>query len=334
MEKVFIIAEAGVNHNGSLTIAKKMIDVASEAEADGIKFQTFTAVRLVSKYAPKAAYQKKSTNKKETQLEMLKKLELDPKAHKELFQHCRKRHIMFISTPFDLESINLLNNLGLSLFKIPSGEITNLPFLRKIGSLKKKIIMSTGMADLGEIEDALDILTESGTKKENITLLHCNTEYPSPFDDVNLNAMLTIRDAFKINVGYSDHTLGIEVPIAATALGATVIEKHFTLDKNMKGPDHKASLEPHELKAMIKAVRNIKKSLGNGIKKPSISELKNIAIARKSIVAKTHIRFGEAFSEENLTVKRPGTGYSPMLWDMIMGITAKKDFKEDEAIEL
>jgi len=332
MTKVFIIAEAGVNHNGSLEIARRMVDAAVDANADAIKFQTFKAEEVVSKFAAKAEYQRKTTNADESQLEMIKKLELNADAHKGLIKYCRKKNIIFLSTPFDLDSIDLLNNLGLEIFKIPSGEIINLPYLRKIGGLKKRIILSTGMADMGEIEDALDVLTASGTPKEDITVLHCNTEYPTPFEDVNLNAMLTIRDAFKVKVGYSDHTLGIEIPIAAVALGARVIEKHFTLDKNMKGPDHKASLEPKELKTMVEAIRNIKKALGDGVKKPSPSELKNKLIARKSIVAAKSIKASEIFTADNLTVKRPGTGISPMRWDEIIETKAKRDYQEDELI--
>ena len=304
MTKVFIIAEAGVNHNGSLTIAKEMVNVAVDAGADAIKFQTFKAEEVVSKFAAKAEYQRKTTNADESQLEMIKKLELNADAHKGLIKYCRKKNIIFLSTPFDLDSIDLLNNLGLEIFKIPSGEIINLPYLRKIGGFKKRIILSTGMADMGEIEDALDVLTASGTPKEDITVLHCNTEYPTPFEDVNLNAMLTIRDAFKVKVGYSDHTPGIEVPIVAVALGANVVEKHFTLDKNMKGPDHKASLEPKELKTMVEAIRNIKKALGDGVKKPSPSELKNKLIARKSIVAAKSIKASEIFKKENFLIFR------------------------------
>jgi len=266
---------------------------------------------------------------------MIKRLQLNADDHRELIAYCRQKDIQFLSTPFDLESIDLLHDLGLETFKIPSGEITNLPYLRKIGALKKEIIISTGMADLGEIEDALDVLMEAGTARENITILHCNTEYPTPFEDVNLRAMLTIKAAFPgIQVGYSDHTSGIEVPIAAAALGATVIEKHFTLDRNMEGPDHKASLEPHELEAMVHAIRNIEKALGDGIKKPSPSELKNKPIARKSIVAARHIRQGEAFTEENLTVKRPGTGISPMRWDEALKMKAARNFNADEIIFL
>lgn len=332
MNGCFIITEAGVNHNGSLEIAKKMVKVAKECGADAIKFQTFKAENVISKIAPKAEYQKQTTSTDESQLEMVKKLELSFDDFKELKDYCDKIRITFMSTPFDFESIKFLDSIGLEIFKIPSGEITNLPYLEKVGKLGKKIILSTGMADLGEIEDALDILTQSGTPRENITVLHCNTEYPTPYEDVNLLAMVTIKEAFKIKVGYSDHTLGIEIPITAVTLGATVIEKHFTLDKNMPGPDHKASLEPEELKAMITAIRNIEKALGDGIKKPSPSELKNKPIARKSIVAKRDIRKGEIFTEENITIKRPGTGISPMRWYEILGTKAQRDYKEDELI--
>ena len=332
-KKTFIIAEAGVNHNGSLELARKLIDVAAEAGADAVKFQTFKAEKIISKYAQKAEYQKRSTDASESQLDMVRKLEMDEAAHKELLAYSRSRGVQFLSSPFDLESIDLLNDLGLEIFKIPSGEITNLPYLRKIGALKKEVILSTGMADLGEIEDALDVLIKAGTVLENITVLHCNTEYPTPFEDVNLRAMLTIRAAFPgVQVGYSDHTLGIEVPIAAVAMGATVIEKHFTLNKNMEGPDHKASLEPDELKAMVQAIRNIEKALGNGIKKPSPSELKNKPVARKSIVAAKDIKEGEKFTEENLTAKRPGTGISPMRWDEVIGRKAGRDYNIDELI--
>lgn len=332
MRKVFIIAEAGVNHNGSLELAYKLVDAAVEAGADAVKFQTFKANNIISKFAPKAEYQKKTTDENESQLEMVKKLELDMNAHKKLMSRCEEKNMTFLSSPFDLESIELLDKLRLKIFKIPSGEITNLPYLKKIGSLGKKILMSTGMADLEEIENALNILTKAGTPKENITVLHCNTEYPAPFKDVNLLAMLAIRDKFKVDVGYSDHTLGIEVPIAAVALGATVIEKHLTLDRNMEGPDHRASLEPDELKAMVKAIRNIERALGNGIKKPSPSELKNKAIARKSIVAAKDIKRGDIFTEDNITTKRPGTGINPMEWNNIIGKVSKRDFKADELI--
>lgn len=332
MKKVFIIAEAGVNHNGSVELAKKLIDVAVEAGADAVKFQTFKAMNLTSKNAQKAEYQKKTTDKEESQFDMLKKLELDLATHHELIAYCEQKNIMFLSTPFDHDSIELLNDLGLQIFKIPSGEITNLPYLRHIGKLNKKIVLSTGMADIGEIEDALDILVEAGTKKENITVLHANTMYPTPMEDVNLKAMTTIGKTFDIAYGYSDHTLGIEVDIAAVALGAVCIEKHFTLDCTMEGPDHKASLEPDELTSMVKAIRNIELALGSGIKKPSRSETPNKAIARKSIVAKCAIKKGEILSEENLAIKRPGNGVSPMRWDEIVGSVAQKDYGEDELI--
>lgn len=334
MNKTFIIAEAGVNHNGSVKIAKKLIDAARDCGADAVKFQTFIAEKLVSVNAEKTAYQKETTNADETQFKMIKRLELGVMAHKELIDYCYKKGILFLSSPFDLKSIDLLVELGLEVIKIPSGEIINLPYLKKIGKLKKSIIISTGMANLGETEDALDILTSSGTGKDKITVLHCNTEYPTPYEDVNLNAMITIKKAFGVKVGYSDHTLGIEIPIAAVALGAEVIEKHFTLDKNMEGPDHKASLEPKEFQAMVEAIRKIEKSLGNGIKKPSRSESKNISVVRKSIVATKPIKKGEIFTVENVGVKRPGSGISPMLWNMVIGKTAKKDFDIDELIEL
>jgi N,N'-diacetyllegionaminate synthase len=333
MDKVFIIAEVGVNHNGSIDIARKLIDVAKDAGANAIKFQTFKAEKLVSRFAPKAEYQKETTDKNESQLMMLKKLELNDNEHTELIKHCKEINVDFLSTPFDLESIDLLNHLGLEIFKIPSGEITNLPYLRKVGSLRKRVFMSTGMADMTEIRDALDVLIDAGTRKKDITVLQCNTEYPTPYEDVNLRAMLTIKKAFDVNIGYSDHSLGIEVPIAAVAMGATVIEKHLTLNKNMEGPDHKASIEPHELKSMVTAIKNIEKALGDGTKRPSPSELRNRPIARKSIVAAKDITSGEIFSVENITVKRPGTGISPMQWDRILGEKAKRDFREDELIE-
>lgn len=329
---VFIIAEAGVNHNGSLELAKKLIDVAADAGADAVKFQTFKADKLLSKTAPKAQYQTQTTDATETQYEMIKKLELDEAAHHELLAYCKIKKILFLSTPFDHESIDLLDRLGMAIFKIPSGEITNLPYLRRIGSLGKEVILSSGMADLGEIEDALDILTASGTPKEQITVLHATTEYPCPIEDVNLRAMRTIAEAFGIKAGYSDHTNGIEVPIAAAAMGAKVIEKHFTLDKTMEGPDHKASLEPNELIAMVGAIRNIEKALGNGIKKPSKSEAKNMSVARKSIVAAQPIQKGELLTETNLTVKRPGNGITPMRFDEFIGTIAQKDYHEDELI--
>ncbi len=332
MSKVFIIAEAGVNHNGSVELAKQLIDVAVEARADAVKFQTFKAEHLVSKRAQKAAYQKETTDAQESQFDMIKKLELDMQTHEELIAYCKSKNIMFLSTPFDHESIKLLSDLGLEIFKVPSAEITNLPYLRDIGSMQKKVILSTGMADMGEIEDALDILRESGTKKEDIVVLHANTMYPTPMEDVNLRAMQTIGNTFDVAYGYSDHTLGIEVDIAAVALGASVIEKHFTLDKSMPGPDHKASLEPAELIAMVKAIRNIELALGSSIKKPSRSEKPNMEVARKSIVAKSDIKKGEVFTEENVTVKRPGNGISPMRWDELLETIAQKDYKADDLI--
>jgi N,N'-diacetyllegionaminate synthase len=332
-ESVFIIAEAGVNHNGSIELAKKLIDVASQAGADAVKFQTFKAKNLVSKDTKKAQYQQDNIQDNDnSQYNMLKKLELDIDTHKELIFYCKEKNIMFLSTPFDHDSIDMLDNLGLEIFKIPSGEITNLPYLRHIGSLQKKVILSTGMADIGEIEDALNILVKAGTKKEDITILHANTMYPTPMKDVNLKAMITIGKTFDVTFGYSDHTLGIEVDIAAVAMGASCIEKHFTLDKTMQGPDHKASLEPDELKAMVSAIRNIEIALGSSIKKPSLSETPNIKVVRKSIVAKKNIQKGEIFSEKNLTIKRPANGISPMLWDDLIGRIASKDYKEDELI--
>ncbi|MCF6365362.1 MAG: N-acetylneuraminate synthase [Bacteroidales bacterium] len=329
---ITIIAEAGVNHNGDIETAKKLIDAAANAGVDYVKFQTFKAEQTVSKLAPKAEYQTENTNNKESQFDMIKKLELDKATHIELIKHCKKREIKFLSTAFDLDSIYTLKELGIGIWKIPSGEITNLPYLRKIGQQQQKIIMSTGMANLGEIEDALSVLEKAGTLRDDITVLHCNTEYPTPMQDVNLNAMITIKNAFKVNVGYSDHTLGIEIPIAASAMGATVIEKHFTLDKTMEGPDHKASLEPDELTAMVSAIRNVEKAMGNGIKKTSPSEEKNKAIARKSIVASKNIKKGEILNDNNITVKRPGTGISPMLWNNIIGRKINRDFNEDELI--
>jgi len=330
--KVFIIAEAGVNHNGSIDIAKKLIDAAVASGADAVKFQTFKAENLATKYAKKANYQKNLTNQKESQFDMLKKLELSKEMHTELINYSKIKDIKFLSSPFDYESIELLRDLGLKIFKIPSGEITNLPYLRHIGKLNKKIILSTGMSNIDEVKTALDILINSGTKKKNIIVLHANTEYPTPMEDVNLKAMLTIGKELEVNFGYSDHTLGIEVDIAAVAMGAKCIEKHFTLSCNMKGPDHKASLEPDQLKEMVKAIRNIERALGSNIKKPSKSELPNIQIARKSIVAKTKIKKGDILRENNITVKRPGGGISPMKWDNVVGTKATKDYSEDELI--
>lgn len=332
MNKVFIIAEAGVNHNGSLDLAKELVDVAAEAGADAVKFQTFKADKLVSKRAQKAEYQKQTTSVAESQYEMIKKLELDESAHRELIRHCKEKQIMFLSTPFDHDSIELLSNLGIPIFKIPSGEITNLPYLRHIGRLGKEVILSTGMADLGEIEDALDVLIQAGVPKEKITVLHATTEYPCPIEEVNLRAMLTIRAAFGVKVGYSDHTQGIEVPIAAAAIGACVIEKHFTLDRTMEGPDHKASLEPKELRAMVQSIRHITQAMGDGLKKASKSEAKNMVIARKSIVAAHAIKTGEVFSADNITVKRHGNGICPMRWDEVVGQVAQRDYQSDDLI--
>ncbi len=329
---VFIIAEAGVNHNGSVDLAKKLIDVASNSGADAIKFQTFKAKNLVTKNSEKANYQKVLTDQKETQFDMLKKLELNKEAHLELIEHSKYKNIKFLSSPFDHESIELLNDIGLEIFKIPSGEITNLPYLKHIGKLDKKIILSTGMSNFDEVKNALAVLVNSGTKKNNITILHANTEYPTPIQDVNLRAMLSIGKELDINFGYSDHTLGIEVSIAAVSIGAQCIEKHITLDCNMRGPDHKASLEPIQFTEMVTAIRNIEKALGSSIKKPSKSEISNIQIVRKSIVAKTTIRKGDILSDKNLAVKRPGKGISPMKWDEVIGTKATKDYNEDDLI--
>ena len=329
---VFIIAEAGINHNGLIKNAYKLIDVAVEAGVDAVKFQTFKAKNLVTKNAKKANYQKQTTSKSETQFEMINKLELDIDAHKKIIKYCKAKDIMFLSSPFDHDSIDLLNELGVEIIKIPSGEITNLPYLRHIGSLSKQLILSTGMSTLQEVGDALTILIDAGMKKENITILHANTMYPTPMEDVNLNAMHTIQREFDITVGYSDHTLGIEVDIAAVTMGASIIEKHFTLDKSMKGPDHKASLEPEELKAMVVAIRNTEKALGDGLKIPSRSEKSNMINARKSIVANQTIKKGDILTEENIVVKRPGHGISPMNWDEVIGSIAEKDYLIDEII--
>ena len=331
---VLIIGEAGVNHNGDLNIARKLIDVAVEAGVDMVKFQTFITEEGITGNAEKAKYQLSTTDKKETQFEMLKKLELDREAHEELIRHCNHKGIRFLSTAFDHPSIDLLNELNIPLYKVPSGEITNLPYLRHIGRMGKPVILSTGMATLKEVEDAINVLRESGTPKGEITVLHCNTSYPTPMEDVNLKGMLTIRDELEVKVGYSDHTLGIEIPIASVAMGASVIEKHFTLDRGMEGPDHKASLDPCELKAMVNAIRNIENALGDGVKRPSSSEMKNKSMARKSIVAARDILKGEIFTKEDLVVKRPGTGISPMKWDEIIGTIAQRDFSKDEAIEV
>ncbi len=332
---VFIIAEAGVNHNGSIELAKKLIDAAVAAGVDAVKFQTFVTENCVVKSAPKADYQVNQTGKGDSQFEMLKKLELTHENHEELVEYCKRKNIMFFSTGFDLDSLSYLKSLGFNLAKIPSGEITNLPYLRKIASDFDHVIMSTGMANIKEIEEAIQALVAAGLDKQRLTILHCNTEYPTPMEDVNLKAMLHIKDVFDVNVGYSDHTLGIEVPTAAVALGATVIEKHFTLSRDMSGPDHAASLEPDELKAMVKAIRNIELALsGSGIKEPSASEKKNTQMARKSIVSRDFIKKGEPLTEDNLTVKRPATGISPMKWDKVVGQIADKDYQPDDLIEI
>ena len=332
LERVFIIAEAGVNHNGSLEIAKKLVDRAVEAGVNAVKFQTFKTENIVCKEAVKAEYQKNTTDAEESQFEMLKKLELTPQMHDELIKYCKEREIQFLSTPFDLDSIDYLNSLDIPIMKVPSGEITNYPYLKKVGMTKKPVILSTGMSVLEEVGNAVKVLQDNGS--EDITVLHCNTEYPTPYKDVNLRAMFELGEKLNLKIGYSDHTLGIEIPIAAVAMGAVVIEKHFTLDKNMEGPDHKASLEPDELKAMVKAIRNVEEALGTGEKIPSESEKKNLTVARKSIVAKRKIVKGEVFTEDNLTVKRPGNGISPMRWKEMLGKTANRDYEIDELIEL
>ena len=334
IKRTLIIAEAGVNHNGDIRMAKQLIDAAAHAGADLVKFQTFNASRQVTRIAKKADYQTQTTDGKESQHDMLQRLELTEAMHHELIAHCAMRNIGFFSTGFDIESINLLLSLGQDHFKIPSGEITNLPYLRHIGQLRKTAIISTGMATLGDIEAALDVLEQAGTARAQITVLHCTTEYPTPMAEVNLRAMQSIHAAFCVAVGYSDHTTGIEVAIAAVAMGATVIEKHFTLDRNLPGPDHKASLEPEELKAMVTAIRNIEMALGDGIKRLTPSEARNKPVARKSLVTSQAIRAGEVFSAQNITTKRPGTGISPMRWDEVIGRTSPRDFLPDELIEI
>lgn len=332
---VTIIAEAGVNHNGSIKLAKQLIDEAAKAGVDYIKFQTFKADNLVTKSARQADYQQMNIgHKSESQYTMLKRIELSYDAHKELINYCQQKGVKFFSTAFDMDSIEYLNSLNLGLWKIPSGEITNYPYLKRIASFGDKVIVSTGMCELSDIEAALNVLTTNGTKKENITVLHCNTEYPTPFEDVNLKAMLEIGEKFDVQIGYSDHTLGMEVSIAAVALGATVLEKHFTLDKTMEGPDHKASLEPDELTTMVSAIRNIEKALGTGHKEVSASEKKNIEVVRKSIVAACDIKAGENLTAQNLSTKRPGSGISPMHWEEVIGTKAVRDFKEEEQITL
>lgn len=336
MSHTLIIAEAGVNHNGSIELAKKLVDKAKEAGVDYIKFQTFKASKLVTKAAKQAEYQQKNIGKEgDSQYQMLKKLELSPEEHEILIDYCHQLGIKFFSTAFDFDSIDYLHSLKLGLWKIPSGEVTNYPFLKRIAAFNEPTILSTGMCEMEDVRAAVDALYRNGLSKKNLILLHCNTEYPTPFEDVNLKAMEALRKEFGVEVGYSDHTKGIEVPIAAVALGATVIEKHFTLDRNMEGPDHKASLEPDELKAMVSAIRNIEKAVGgDGTKHVSESEKKNIAIARKSIVAACDIKAGEVFTEQNLTVKRPGNGISPMRWEEVVGTKAKRDFSEDDLIEI
>ena len=329
---VYIIAEAGVNHNGSIDLAKKLVDKAKEAGANCIKFQTFISDNLVSKNANKADYQKQQTDTEESQYEMLRNLELSFEDFTELNKYCKTNGIEFVSTAFDLDSVDFLNQLDMPFWKIPSGEITNLPYLIKIANTHKPIVMSTGMSTIEEIEDAIGVLKNNGVSE--IILLHCTTEYPAPYNEVNLKAMETLKKRFNVNVGYSDHTKGIEIPIAAVAMGATVIEKHFTLDRNMKGPDHKSSLEPNELKAMVDAIRKVENAIGDGEKKPSKSEIKNIAIARKSIIAKVDIKKGDILTEDNITVKRPGNGINPMKWFEVIGKAAKRDFVEDELIEI
>jgi len=329
MNKVIIIAEAGVNHNGDIGLAKKLIDAAKNAGADYVKFQSFKTEKLVSKFAQKAEYQKSTTDKDESQFDMIKKLELSDSDHVEIIEYCKKQNIGFMSSPFDKDGISYLDSLEVDFFKVPSGEITNLPYLRELTKFNKSIVLSTGMATMAEVKQALAVL-----KGKDVTVLHCNTEYPTPMEDVNLKAMLTIKSECNVEVGYSDHTLGIEVPVAAVAMGAKVIEKHFTLDKEMEGPDHKASLDPVELKDMVVAIRNIENALGSSVKKPSRSEIKNIPIVRKSIVAGMSIKKGDIFTDTNLTIKRPASGLSPMLWDDILGRYAIRDFAEDEVIEI
>lgn len=332
MNNVFIIAEAGVNHNGSMEIAKKLIDEAVDCGVDAVKFQSFKAKNLVTKSAKQAEYQKNNMKKEISQYEMLKALELSDEDHIELINYCKDKGIMFLSSPFDLESIEMLDSLGMEIFKVPSGEIENVPYLRKIGEKNKKVILSTGMSTLSDIEFALEILRDAGAN--DISVLHCNTDYPTKMEDVNLKAMNSIGEAFGVEIGYSDHTKGIEVPIAAVALGAKIIEKHFTLDRNMEGPDHKASLEPSELKDMVKSIRNIEIALGNGIKALTEPEKLNKKVARKSIICSADIKEGEIFSESNLTIKRPGTGLSPKMWDSIVGKKASRNYYKDEMVEL
>ena len=329
-----IIAEAGVNHNGDLDLARKLIDAAAQAGADYVKFQSFNADHLVTRSAEKAGYQKIASKTVESQHEMLRKLELSEQMHRELIVHCNQRNIGFLSSGFDIQSLHLLSTLGQSCFKVPSGEITNLPYLREVAKLSKTVIMSTGMATLSEVADAVKVLEQAGASRSNITVLHCTTEYPTPMNEVNLRAMSTIAKHLGVRVGYSDHTPGIEVSIAAVAMGASIIEKHFTLDRALPGPDHQASLVPIELEALVSAIRNIEQALGDGVKDPSASEKKNKSIVRKSIVASRAIRKGEFFTVENVTSKRPGTGISPMRWDEVIGKKSDKDYAMDDMLEL
>lgn len=333
-QRALVIAEAGVNHNGDIGLAFKLVDAAARAGADMVKFQTFRAQNLVTRGARKAEYQERQTGTEESQLDMLRRLELDEHAHRRLLAHCQKRGIGFLSTGFDTQSVDLLLELGVDWLKIPSGDITNLPYLRHIGGAGKQVILSTGMADLDETERAIEALEAAGTPRTGITVLHCTTEYPAPMVSVNLRAMLTLRDTFGVRVGYSDHTQGIEVAVAAVALGACLIEKHFTIDRGLPGPDHQASLEPEELTALVSSIRNVEVALGDGVKRASEVEVGNRAVARKSLVALRPIRRGECFSADNVMAKRPGTGLSPMRWDEVMGRTAPRDFEVDEMIEL
>jgi len=333
MRRVTIIAEAGVNHNGDLHLAHQLVDAAADAGADYIKFQTFKASSLLRHDAPKATYQSEVTDRSEGQYEMIRRLELTHNDHIDLYEYCRRCGIKFLSTAFDIDSLQLLDQLGIDLCKVPSGEITNVPYLRQVARLQRPILLSTGIATLAEIESALTTLHEAGADRKSITVLHCNTQYPTPMSDVNLRAIGTIAQAFKVDVGYSDHTLGIEVPVAAVALGASVIEKHFTTDRSLPGPDHRASLEPDELKMMISSIRHVEQALGDGLKRPSASELPNRDVVRKSIVAAAAIQCGERLTEQNLTVKRPGNGVSPLLWDQVIGRIATRSYQPDEMIE-
>lgn len=334
MKRVIVIGEAGVNHNGNIELAKELVRVAASAGCDYVKFQTFVAKNVVTTNASKADYQIINCSSEETQIEMLEKLELSQALHYDLIDECKKYGIKFLSTAFDMDSIDFLHTLNMGLWKVPSGEITNLTYLQKIGSYNEEVILSTGMSTLGEIENALEILINAGTLRDKITILHCNTEYPTPMCDVNLKAMLTIKNAFGINIGYSDHTLGIEVPIAAVAMGAIVIEKHFTIDRLLPGPDHLASLEPKELTDMVQGIRNVESALGTGIKLPSESERKNINIARKSIHLVKDVKAGHVLSLSDLTAKRPGNGLSPLFTKEIVGSIVKNDLSKDAMLNL